>query len=152
MSYALFFRQMSCFINTHNRGEFYGYSILHCQVINFQSFLCQFSIHEMHLFGDVLGPNSPQILPDSAKIFTTGSIQGNKSSAFKKFWKNLIFYRNGSYPEFTLLFQLWSLLPLEEDLKRSNLKQNHFQRKNSLIGLSKNCKFKTCLFCLSSEK
>ena len=60
MSYALFFRQMTGLINIHNRGEFYEYSILDCQVINFQSFLYRFSIHEMPLFGDVLGPNSPK--------------------------------------------------------------------------------------------
>ena len=60
MSYALFFRKMTGLINIHNRGEFYEYSILDCQVINFQSFLYRFSIHEMPLFGDVLGPNSPK--------------------------------------------------------------------------------------------
>ena len=60
MSYALFFRQMTGLINIHNRGEFYEYSILDCQVINFQSFLYRFSIHEMPLIGDVLGPNSPK--------------------------------------------------------------------------------------------
>ena len=59
MSYALFFRQMTGLINIHNRVEFYEYSILDCQVINFQSFLYRFSIHEIPLFGDVLGPNSP---------------------------------------------------------------------------------------------
>ena len=60
MSYALFFRQMTGFINLYNRGEFCEYSILDCQVMNFQSFLYRFSIHEMPLFGDVLGPNSPK--------------------------------------------------------------------------------------------
>ena len=59
MSYVLFFRQMTGLINIHNCGEFYEYSILDCQVINFQSFLYRFSIHEIPLFGDVLGPNSP---------------------------------------------------------------------------------------------
>ena len=59
MSYALLFRQMTGLINIYNRGEFYEYSILDCQVMNFQSFLYRFSIHEIPLFGDVLGPNSP---------------------------------------------------------------------------------------------
>ena len=71
----------------YNRGKFYDYNIFDCQVINFQSFLCRFNIHEMALFGEVLGPNFPQILPDFAKIFTTGSIQGSKSIALRIFEK-----------------------------------------------------------------
>ena len=87
VSYALFFLANDWSHKIHNRVEFYEYSILDCQVINFQSFSYQFSIHEMPLFGEVVGPNSPQILPDSAKIFTTVSIQGNKNSALKIFEK-----------------------------------------------------------------
>ena len=71
---------MKGLIKIHNRGKFYEYSILDCQVINFQSFSYRFSIHEMPLFGEL-------ILPDSAEIFTTGSIQGNKSSASRIFEK-----------------------------------------------------------------
>ena len=69
----------------HNQVKFYEYSILDCQVINFQSFSYQFSIHEMPLFGEVVGPNSLkyyQILPN-----TTVSIQGNKNSALRIFEK-----------------------------------------------------------------
>ena len=58
MSYALIFWQMKGLIKIHNCGKFYEYSILDCQVINFQSFSYRFSIHEMPLFGEVLGPNS----------------------------------------------------------------------------------------------
>ena len=54
------FWQMTGLIKIHNRVEFYKYSILDCQVINFQSFSYQFSIHEMPLFGEVVGPNSPK--------------------------------------------------------------------------------------------
>ena len=60
MSYALIFWQMNGLIKIHNRGKFYEYSIFDCQVINFQSFSYRFSIHEMPLFGEVLGPNSPK--------------------------------------------------------------------------------------------
>ena len=60
LSYALIFWQMKGLIKIHNRGKFYEYSILDCQVINFQSFSYRFSIHEMPLFGEVLGPNSPK--------------------------------------------------------------------------------------------
>ena len=57
MSYALFFRKMTGLINIHNRGEFYEYSILDCQVI---IFLYWFGIHQMPVFGDILGPNFPK--------------------------------------------------------------------------------------------
>ena len=52
------FWQMKGLIKIHNRGKFYEYSILDCQVINFQSFSYRFSIHEMPRFGEILGPNS----------------------------------------------------------------------------------------------
>ena len=40
----------------------------------------------MPLFGEILGHNYPQILPDSAKIFTAGT-QGNKNGALRIFEK-----------------------------------------------------------------
>ena len=58
MSYALIFWQMKGLIKIHNRGTFYEYSILDCQLINFQSVSYRFSIHIMPLFGEVLGLNS----------------------------------------------------------------------------------------------
>ena len=60
MSYALIFGKMEGLIKIHNRGKFYEFSIFGYQVINFQSFLYQFSIHEMAFFGEVLGSNSPK--------------------------------------------------------------------------------------------
>ena len=60
MCYTLIFWQMKGLIKIHNRGKFYEYSILDCQVIIFQSFSNRFSIHEMSLFGEVLSPNSPK--------------------------------------------------------------------------------------------
>ena len=55
-----FFWQMTGLMKIHNRVEFYEYSILDCQVINFQSFLYQFSIYQMPLFGEAVGPSSPK--------------------------------------------------------------------------------------------
>ena len=54
------FWQMTGLVKIHNRVKMYEYSILDCQVINFQSFSSQFSIHEMLLFGEIVGPNSPK--------------------------------------------------------------------------------------------
>ena len=81
MSYALTFWQMKGLIKIHNCGKFYEYSTLDCQVINFQSFLYQFTINEMPLFGEVLSPNSSKY----CQILLTGSIQQNKNSALRIF-------------------------------------------------------------------
>ena len=94
---------------------------------------------------------TPQILPDSAKIFTTVSIQGNKNSALRIFEK-LKFLQKREIPSvYTFGPTLAPLFPPEEDgqIKRNN---NSFGGKNSPIGLSKNCKVKTYLFSSSNEK
>ena len=85
---------MTSLIKIHNRVEFDQYSILECQIIDFQSFSYHFSIHEMPLFGEVVGPNSPR---DSAITFTTVSIQGNKNSALRIFEK-LKFFQKREIP------------------------------------------------------
>ena len=108
MSYALIFWHMKGLIKIHNRGKFYEYSIFDCQVINFQSFSYQFSIHEMALFGEVLGPNSHkyhQILI----TFSPQVVFKETKTVLQESLKNSNFYRNGRYPEFALLVQLWPL-------------------------------------------
>ena len=91
----------------------------------------------------------PQILPDFAKVFTTGSIQGNKNSALGIF-ENSFFLQKREIPRVytfgpnLIPFSLWRSWP--------NLKQNNVRGKNSLTGLSKSCKVKTCLFSPSTVK
>ena len=108
MSYALIFWQMKGLIKIHNRGKFYEYRVLDCQVINFQSFSYRFSIHEMPLFGEL-------ILPDSAEIFTTGSIQGNKSSASRIFEKLKFLQKREIYRVCIFGTTLTPFFPSEED-------------------------------------
>ena len=84
------------------------------EVINFQSFLYRFSIHEMPLFGDVLGPNSPKYCQVLLNFSPQVVFKEKKNSALRIF-ENSFFYRNGRSPEFTLLVQLWSLFPPAED-------------------------------------
>ena len=59
-------------IKIQNRGKFHQYEICGCQVINFQSVLYPFSIHEMALFGAIFGPLLPQIWSDYAEVITRG--------------------------------------------------------------------------------
>ena len=88
VSYALFFWQMTGLIKIHNRVEFYEYSILDCrQVINFQSFSHQFSIHEMPLFGEVAGPNSPKYCQILLK-FTPQLVFKETKTVLSEFLKN----------------------------------------------------------------
>ena len=84
MSYTLIFWQMTDLIKIHNRGEFYECSILDCQVINFQSFSYRFSIHEMPLFEEVLGPNSPKYCQILLK-FSPQVVFKEKKQCFKNF-------------------------------------------------------------------
>ena len=78
-------------------------------------------------------------MPDSAKIFTTGSIQGNKNSALRIFEK-LNFLQKREIPRvYTFGPTLITFLPWR---RWPNLKQSNFRGKNSPIGLSKNCKVK----------
>ena len=115
---------MTGLIKIYNLVEFYEYSILDCQVINFQSFSYQFSIHEMPLFGEVVGPNSLkyyQILPN-----TTVSIQGNKNSALRIFEK-LKFLQKREIPRvYTFGPTLATFFPLKKMAK--------FKKNNNIFG------------------
>ena len=72
MGHAQIFCQMKGLMKIHNCGKFHLYSICGCQVINFQFFLWQYSIHELGHF---------------VQICTRGSIQGGEDSVSKIFGK-----------------------------------------------------------------
>ena len=110
MSYAPIFCRMKGLMKIHNRDKFHQCSLCGSQVINFPMFLWRCSIYEMAIFGGFLGPNSPkycQILLNISKKVIFKEIQ----TVFEEFWKNLNFYRNGRYPKFAHLVQLWSPFP-----------------------------------------
>ena len=117
VSYALFFWQMTGLIKIHSRVEFYEYSVLDCQVTNFQSFLYQFSVHDMPLFGEVVGPNSPKYCQILLK-FSPQVVFEETKTVVQEFLKNSNFYRNGRYSEFTLFGPtLASFSPLKKMTK-----------------------------------
>ena len=82
-SYALlvtpqFFRQIKGLMKMYNPGKFHFYSISGCQVMKFEMFSWQCSIHEMAHFRRFLGPNSPKygqillkFLPDVVVLTNT---------------------------------------------------------------------------------
>ena len=70
VSYTLIFCQTKRLIEVHNRGNFHWCIICGCQVINFQMFLWQSSIHEMASFGEVSKPFLCQIGLKFAEILT----------------------------------------------------------------------------------
>ena len=75
----LTFWQIESFLKMYNRGEIYLYSIFGCQVINFKSFLYQFSIPEIAHFGEILGSNTATYCQIFLRSFTTSSIQAHSS-------------------------------------------------------------------------
>ena len=105
---------MKGLIKIHNRGKFYQYSIFGCQVMNFQNFLYQFSIHEMALFGEVLSPNSPKYRQILLK-FSPQVVFKEQKQCFKNLWKTQIFTET----EDTQSLHFWSnfdpFFPPEED-------------------------------------
>ena len=105
----------------HNRGTFHIYSICSCQVIHFQMFSWQCSIHEIVLFGGFLGPNSPkccQILPKVLPELVFKETQ----TVFQEFWKGSNFYRNRRCPKFACLVQLWPPFSPEDGQNRGKWK------------------------------
>ena len=52
--------QMNAVIKIYICGKFHHYSICGCDIKNFQSVLCWFSVHEMSHFCDFLGSYSPK--------------------------------------------------------------------------------------------
>ena len=125
MSYALFFWQMIGPIKIHNRGEL---SIFKVFRTNSASMECPF-------LGRFWARTLPQILPDSAKIFPTGSIQGKKNSALRIFEK-LKFLQKREIPRVYTFGP--TLVPFFPSRKWPNLKKKTTKigGKDSPIGIS----------------
>ena len=78
-------------MNVYNRVKFHRYNIRGCQVKNFHSLACRFSIREMTKFGRFLGPFSPVYDPIFAEILTKSSSLDNKTLSHN-FFKDSNFY------------------------------------------------------------
>ena len=89
----------------YNRGKFHLYSICGCQVIKFEMFSWQWSIHEMVHFEGFLGHNSPKYGPILLKFLPEVVLKETKL-AFEESLKNFHFYRNGRYRKFARFVQL----------------------------------------------
>ena len=110
------FWQMTGLIKIHNRVEFYEYSILDCQVINFQNFSYQFNIHEMPLFGEVVSPNSPKYCQILLK-FSLQLVFKEKNSALITFEK-LKFLQKREIPSVYTFGPTWApFFPLKKMAK-----------------------------------
>ena len=98
----------------HNRDKFHWSIICDCQVINFQNFSYQFSIHEMALSKVFLGRTSPKYGTTLLKV-SPEVVLKQKKTVFKDSFEILHFYRNVRYSKFALLIQLWFLPFFSED-------------------------------------
>ena len=118
----------------HNRGKFHLYSICGCEVIKFQMFSWQGSIHEMHHFGVFFGPELPQINPILLKILPEVVLK-DKKTVFEEPLKNSNFSQNGRYSKVCKFGPTLSpIYPLKTAEIREN---NKYWDKNSAIRLSK---------------
>ena len=90
----------------YNCGKFHLYSISGCQVIKFEMFSWWWRIHEMAHFWGFLGPNFPKYGPILFKFLPEVVLKETKS-VFEESSEKLNFYRNGRYPKFARLGQLW---------------------------------------------
>ena len=106
------FFEIKVLIKIHNCGTFHLYSICNCEVINFQMFSWQCSIHEIAPLGSFLGPNSPKCCQILLKFLPELVIKETQT-VFKEFWKNSIFYETGDtqnlhvWSNFDPLFPPW---------------------------------------------
>ena len=124
MSHTSIFLQIEGVRKIHNRGKFHEYSICGCQVINFQSFSCWFSIHEMALFGGFLGPNFFKCCPILMK-FSPGVVFKKKTLYFKNLWKIQIFTRTVDNQNSDFWFNFDFPFPLKmAEIKKIALTQN----------------------------
>ena len=91
----------------YNCGKFHLYSICGCQALKFEMFLWRWRIHEMAHFGRFWGPSFPKYGPILLKFLPEVLLKETKS-VLEESLKNLNFDRNGRYPKFGRLIQLWS--------------------------------------------
>ena len=106
-SYTIIFRQIKGLMVIHNRGKFHQYSISCSQVIKFQMFLWQCSIHEMAPFRGFLGLFSPKYSSVLLKI-SPEVVYCKKNIMCKKSFKIKRLSANRMYPKFTVLVRFWA--------------------------------------------
>ena len=108
LSYAPIFCQIKGHMVIHNRGKFHQHSICGSQVINFQMFSWQCSIHEMAPFWGFLGPFSPKYGSNQLK-FEVEVVYHKTKTVYEQCFKiKCLSTTNGMYPKFTVLVHFWA--------------------------------------------
>ena len=125
-SYALwdtpqFLSQIKDVMEMHNHGKFHIYSICGCKVIKFQMFLWRWSM-KWPILGFFLGPNSPKYGLILLKFLPEVVLKETKTVLEERL-KNSNFSRNGRYPKFAHLVQLWAQFTPWRWLKSGKIKK-----------------------------
>ena len=107
VSYTPIICPIKCLMEVHNCGKFHWCSICGCQVINFQMFSWQCSIHEMAPFGGFLGPFSPKYGSSLLKFRPEVFFHKTKTVSEKSF-KIKCLCGNRTYPKLTDLVHFWA--------------------------------------------
>ena len=110
MSYTPIFFQIKHLMEVHNCGNFHYCSICGCQVINFQIFSWQCSIHEMASFGRFLGPFSLKYGSSLLK-FRPEVVSHKTKTVSEQFFKIKCLSGNRTYPKLTVLVHFWTQFP-----------------------------------------
>ena len=112
-------------MKTHNRVKFHFDIICGCQVINFQMFSWQCSIHELGHLREILSPNSPKYCLILLK-FAPEVVLKEEKTMFQKFLENSNRNENWTLAKFFFFFffefslNLGPNLPNEGDRNRKN--------------------------------
>ena len=100
--YAQISCQIKFLMNIHNRGKFHHYSFCGSQVINFQMFSWQCSIHEIALFEKFLGFFSPKY-SSILLTFSPEVVYYKTKTVCKQSFKFECLSTNRTYPKFKAL-------------------------------------------------
>ena len=109
----------------HNCGKFHLYSICGCQVINFQMFSWQYSIHELGHFVGIWALTAPNIVQSCLNLHQRQYSRRGRQ-CFKNLWEIQSFMEAGCYQSVHFFFSFCPTLtpfyPMKQaDIKKTNI-------------------------------
>ena len=120
VNYTSIFYQIIRLMEVHNGGKFHRYSICGFQVIKFEMFLWQCSIHEIDFFKGFLGPFCPKYGSVCLKCWPE-VLSDKTKTVFKQSFKIWYLSRKGTYSKLTVLVNvLVQVMLVKEILLRLN--------------------------------
>ena len=150
LSYAPTFYQIKDLIKIYICGKFHQYNVCACEGNIFQSFSYWFSIHEMALFGGVLGPYSPKYCSNLPKFWPEVVFKLEKDIVWK-ILQNFEFWLKWNAPKVYAFGPFWGPIyhrktkniAWNQNFCKNYILRNIKQRKSQVPEKSQNsCKIK----------